>query len=106
MDTYEVYVLLEQDPGLESLIAGGERFALAASAGTSTAAQQAASSIRELPDAPSDLLDPVQALSFLTWVRFAGRHYGKVIILCSGQMRPVLQGLMAHSTVTVFPAEG
>lgn len=105
MDTYELHVLLEQDSGLESLIAEGERFALAAPVGTSTAAHQAASSIRDLPDAPLDLLDPVRALSFLTWVRFAGRHYGKVIIVCSVQMLPVLQGLLAHSAVRVSSAE-
>lgn len=106
MDTYDVYVLMEHDPSLQSLIGRGHRFALAATAGSDAEARASASSIREMPTPASSLLNPASAMGFLTWVRFAGRHYGMVIVVCPAETGSIVQGLLKHSSAVVQMAGG
>lgn len=97
METYDVYILAPQDAGLLPGIVEGRHFALALPVGFDDEACQLASSTRTLSQAASDLLDPVGAIDFLTWVRFAGRHYGLVMIVCPGGTATVIRGLLKHS---------
>lgn len=102
METYDVYILVRQDGDLLPEMVNGRHFALALRADCSGEARRLASSTRTLPQAASDLLDPTSAMDFLTWVRFAGRHYGLVVILCPEERTAaVVRGLLKHSTSVV-----
>lgn len=94
MEEYEIRIITEADPHLQSLIDAGRRFALAVPAGTDALVCASASSIRLLPTSARTLLDPVEAISFLTWIRFGGRHYGMVICLCPVDTASVVAGLL------------
>src|SRR5664280_3410504 len=96
MEEYEIRVITEQDLDLQSLIDTGRRFALALPAGMDSLACTTASSIHYLPGTARTLLDPVEAIGFLTWIRFAGRHYGMVICLCPVDMASVVAGLLGR----------
>ncbi len=96
MERYEIRIVTEQDSALQSLIQGGQRFALAVPAGMDASACASASSIRSLPVSARSLLDPVEAMSFLTWTRFAGRHYGTIVCLCPIETASVLDGLLGR----------
>ena len=96
MEEYEIRIITDQDPHLQSLIDSGRRFALAVPAGTDALVYAAAASIRLLPTSARTLLDPVEAMGFLTWIRFAGRHYGMVICLCPVDMVSVVAGLLGR----------
>lgn len=97
MEEYRVSIITEHDLARVPDVAQGGRFALAISAGTDLLAHSAASSVRLLPDAPQLLLAPAEALSLMTWVRFAGRHYGTVICACSGSMASIVRGLLTNT---------
>ncbi len=97
MEEYEICIITGQDLTLQSLTDDGRHYALAASAGVDISVYPTASSIRSLPTSAWNLLDPVQALGFLTWIRFAGRHYGMIVCLCSAEMASVVAGLVARS---------
>jgi len=96
MEEYEIRVITEQDLHLQSLIDTGRRFALAVPAGTDALVYASASSLRLLPTSARTLLDPVEAIGFLTWIRFAGRHYGMIICLCPVDMASVVAGLLGR----------
>lgn len=94
MEEYEIRVITKPDLHLQSLIDSGRRFALAVPAGTDALVCGSASSLRLLPTSARTLLDPVEAIGFLTWIRFAGRHYGMIICLCSVGVASVVVGLL------------
>ena len=96
MEEYEIRIITEQDLHLQSLIDSGRRFALAVPAGMDALVCAAASSLRFLPTSVRTLLDPVEALGFLTWIRFAGRHYGMIICLCPVDITSVVVGLLGR----------
>src|SRR5450756_562332 len=96
MEEYEIRIITEQDLHLQSLIDTGRRFALAVPAGTDALVYASASSIRLLPASARALLDPVEAIGFLTWIHFAGRHYGLIICLCPVDMASVVAGLLGR----------
>jgi MazG family protein len=96
MEEYEIRIITDQDPHLQSLIDSGRRFALAVPAGTDAVVYAAAASIRLLPTSARTLLDPVEAMGFLTWIRFAGRHYAMIICLCPVDMVSVVAGLLGR----------
>ncbi|RIE16926.1 nucleoside triphosphate pyrophosphohydrolase [Candidatus Cryosericum septentrionale] len=96
MEEYEIRIITEQDLDLQSLIDNGRRFALAVPTGTDALVYASASSIRLLPTSARTLLDPVEAIGFLTWIRFAGRHYGRIICLCPVDMASVVVGLLSR----------
>jgi len=96
MEEYEIRIITEQDLHLQSLIDSGRRFALAVPAGMDALVCASASSLRFLPTSVRTLLDPVEALGFLTWIRFAGRHYGMIICLCPVDITSVVVGLLGR----------
>src|SRR5450756_494146 len=96
MEEYEIRIITEQDPHLQSLIDTGRRFALAVPAGTDVLTYASASSVRLLPTSARTLLDPAEAAGFLTWIRFAGRHYGMIICLCPAELASVVAGLLGR----------
>ena len=96
MEEYEIRIITEQDLHLQSLIDSGRRFALAVPAGMDAPVCASASSLRFLPTSVRTLLDPVEALGFLTWIRFAGRHYGMIICLCPVDITSVVVGLLGR----------
>jgi len=96
MEQYEIRIITEPDLHLQSLIDNGRHFALAVPAGTNTLAYASSSGIRLLPTSARTLLDPVEAIGFLTWIRFAGRHYGTIICLCPVDMASVVVGLLGR----------
>ncbi|WP_165845091.1 nucleoside triphosphate pyrophosphohydrolase [Candidatus Cryosericum terrychapinii] len=96
MEEYEIRIITDQDPHLQLPIHSGRRFALAVPAGTDTLVYASASSIRLLPTSARTLLDPVEAIAFLTWIRFAGRHYGMIVCLCPVDMASVVAGLLGR----------
>jgi XTP/dITP diphosphohydrolase len=96
MEEYEIRIITEPDLHLQSLIDNGRHVALAVPAGTDPLVYASASSIRLLPTSARTLLDPVEAVGFLTWIRFAGRHYGTIICLCSVDMASVVVGLLGR----------
>lgn len=96
MEEYEIRITTEQDPHLQSLTDNGRHVALAMPAGTDALLYASASSIRLLPTSARTLLDPVEAIGFLTWIRFAGRHYGTIMCLCPVDMASVVVGLLGR----------
>jgi len=96
MEQYEIRIITEPDLHLQSLIDNGRHFALAVPAGTNALAYASSSGIRLLPTSARTLLDPVEAIGFLTWIRFAGRHYGTIICLCPVDMASVVVGLLGR----------
>ncbi len=100
MENYKISIIAEHDLTEAPRMAENERFALALPAGTDPSAYGSASSVRLLPDSSEALLEPVEALSFMTWIRFAGRHYGTVTCVCSGPMASVLHGLLGTASGT------
>lgn len=94
MEEYEIWILTEKDPDLQTLLGNGQRFALTVPAGTVAPVNELASDIHFLPASPRALLDPVQAIRFLTWIRFAGRHYSLIVCLCPVDMASVVAGLV------------
>jgi MazG family protein len=96
MEEYEIRIITEPDLHLQSLIDNGRHVALAVPAGTDPLVYASASSVRLLPTSARTLLDPVEAVGFLTWIRFAGRHYGTIICLCSVDMASVVVGLLGR----------
>ncbi|MCX6098297.1 MAG: nucleoside triphosphate pyrophosphohydrolase [Caldiserica bacterium] len=96
MERYEIRILTEQDSALQSLIESGQRFALAVPAGVKGPVCASASSIRFLPISARSLLDPAEAIGFLAWTRFAGRHYGMIICLCPIETASILDGLLGR----------
>jgi XTP/dITP diphosphohydrolase len=94
MERYEIRIVTEQDSALQSLIESGQRFALAVRAGVNGPVCASASSIRFLPISARSLLDPAEAMSFLAWTHFAGRHYGMIICLCPIETASILDGLL------------
>jgi MazG family protein len=96
MEEYEIRIITEPDLHLQSLTDDGRHVALAVPAGTDPVTYASASSIRLLPPSARTLLDPVEAIGFLTWIRFAGRHYGTIICLCPVDMASVVTGLLGR----------
>ena len=96
MDECEIRIITEQDLHLQSLIDTGRRFALAVPAGTDVLVYASASSVRLLPTSARTLLDPVEAIGFLTWIRFASRHYGMITCLCPMDMASIVAGLLGR----------
>ena len=96
MDECEIRIITEQDLHLQSLIDTGRRFALAVPAGTDVLVYASASSVRLLPTSARTLLDPVEAIGFLTWIRFASRHYGMITCLCPVDMASIVAGLLGR----------
>ncbi|MHB8106466.1 MAG: nucleoside triphosphate pyrophosphohydrolase [Candidatus Cryosericum sp.] len=102
MEEYEIHIIAERDAHLESVVGTGQRYAMALPADVD-ASVYAPASIRLLPGSARSLLDPVEAMSFLTWIRFAGRHYGMIICLCPGDMASVVAGLLGRLPGLVHP---
>jgi MazG family protein len=96
MEEYEIRIITEPDLHLQSLTDDGRHVALVVPAGTDPVTYASASSIRLLPPSARTLLDPVEAIGFLTWIRFAGRHYGTIICLCPVDMASVVAGLLGR----------
>ena len=96
MEEYEIRIITEPDLHLQSLTDDGRHVALVVPAGTDPVTYASASSIRLLPPSARTLLDPVEAIGFLTWIRFAGRHYGTIICLCPVDMASVVTGLLGR----------
>jgi XTP/dITP diphosphohydrolase len=96
MEEYEIRIITEPNFHLQSLIDNGRHVALAVPAGTDPLVYASASSVRLLPTSVRTLLDPLEAVGFLTWIRFAGRHYGTIICLCSVDMASVVVGLLGR----------
>lgn len=94
---YEVYLVSEKDLTEGTLFPAEERFALAVPAGMAVAQDGGkASSVCSYP--AEALLDPQEALAFLTWIRFAGRHYGRVFCVGTATSLPLLAGLLSRWT--------
>ena len=98
MEDYRISIISEHDLAQEPDVVDGARFALALPAGKDPMAHATASTIRLLPQSAETLLEPSEALSFLTWARFAGRHYGTVICACDGPLALILRGLLGAPT--------
>jgi XTP/dITP diphosphohydrolase len=98
MEEYRISIIPVQDLAKEPCVAGSMRFALALPAGTDPMAYASASSMRLLPSSARALLEPTAALSFMTWARFAGRHYGTVICACDASLTLAVQGLLGTDT--------
>ncbi|MFA4931816.1 MAG: nucleoside triphosphate pyrophosphohydrolase [Caldisericia bacterium] len=96
MEEYEIRIISEPDPGLQLAFESGRHVAWAVPAGTDALVYASASSIRFLPTSARTLLDPAEAIGFLTWTRFAGRHYGTIICLCPVDMASVVVGLLGR----------
>ena len=94
MEQYDIRIVTEAGPDLQVLVEKGRRFALVLPAGTDPPAYATASSVHYLPTTARTLLDPVEAIGFLTWVRFAGRHYGMIVCVCQSDMASVVSGLL------------
>jgi len=93
--------LSEEDPSLGLLIGRGSRFALAVMPGSDVETRAAASSIWEMPMPASSLLEPAVAMGFITWVRFAGRHYGMVIVTGPAETGGIVRGLLKQCPAVV-----
>jgi MazG family protein len=76
------------------LASEGRRFALAIVPGLAPDLASRASSVYALPDSSEELIDSVGALDFLTWVRFALRHYGSVVCLSSSELASSISDLL------------
>lgn len=76
------------------LASEGRRFALAIVPGLAPDFASRASSVYTLPDSSEELIDSVGALDFLTWVRFALRHYGSVVCLSSSELASSISDLL------------
>ena len=91
-DTVTVATADEQVPS--GLASEGRRFALAIVPGLAPDLASRASSVYALPDSSEALIDSVGALDFLTWVRFALRHYGSVVCLSSSELASSISDLL------------
>ncbi len=96
MDSYKVYIITEEELGTATFLPPEKRFALALPEGMEAGGYAAASAVRRYPGAVEELLDPQKALAFLTWLRFAGRHYGWVVCAGTSEVLSVLTGLLDH----------
>ena len=96
MEEYEIRVISKPDPNLQSAFDRGQHVAWAVPAGTDALVYASASSIRFLPTSARTLLEPVEAIGFLTWIHFAGRHYGTIVCLCPVDMASVVVGLLGR----------
>ena len=104
MEEYDIRIASEAGPELQVLVDEGRRFALALPAGVDSLACTTASSIHYLPGTARTLLDPVEAIGFLTWIRFAGRHYGMIVCVCQSDMAFVVAGLLGRLPELVHPS--
>ena len=98
MEDYRISIITEGDLAHRPDVEENARFALALPAGRDAMEHSVASSIRLLPASPGTLLEPAEALSFMTWVRFAGRHYGTVICACDVPLASAVRGLLGQTT--------
>jgi MazG family protein len=96
MEEYDIRIVTATGPDVQALVERGQRFALALPVGMDALLSASASSIRYVPASARTLLDPVEAISFLTWIRFAGRHYGLIVCLVSDGIAPVVAGLVSR----------
>jgi len=96
MEDYRISIISEGGLAGRPDVEENARFALALPAGRDAMAHSVASSIRLLPGSPQELLEPAEALSFMTWVRFAGRHYGTVICACDAPVVSAVRGLLGQ----------
>ncbi|MFZ2413353.1 MAG: nucleoside triphosphate pyrophosphohydrolase [Candidatus Cryosericum sp.] len=96
MEEYDIRIVAAAGPDVQTLVERGQRFALALPAGMDALVCASASSIRYLPASARTLLDPVEAISFLTWIRFASRHYGIIVCLVSDDIASVVAGLVSR----------
>ncbi|MHB8071326.1 MAG: nucleoside triphosphate pyrophosphohydrolase [Candidatus Cryosericum sp.] len=103
MEDYKISIITEHDLAGRPDVAEEGRFALALAAGIDPLEHSAASSIRLLPSSVQMLLEPVEALSFMTWARFAGRHYGTVICACAAPIASAVRGLLGLTSEPRVP---
>ena len=107
-DAVTVATADEQVPS--GLASEGRRFALAIVPGLASDLASRASSVYALPDSSEELMDSVRALDFLTWVRFALRHYGSVVCLSGSQLASSVSDLLCGAGFVLngaaVPAEG
>ncbi len=96
MEEYDIRIVTAAGTDVQSLVESGRRFALALPSGMDALACASASSIHYLPASARTLLDPVEAIGFLTWIRFAGRHYGTIVCLVSDDIASVVAGLASR----------
>jgi tetrapyrrole methylase family protein/MazG family protein len=97
MEEYKISIITVPDLAEAPHIVEEGRFALALPTGENPLAHSSASSVRPLPDSVQALLEPPEALSFMTWMRFAGRHYGTVICACTTPMASAVRGLLGNT---------
>jgi MazG family protein len=96
MEEYEIAIITEPDQDPQPASDSGLHVAWAVPLGTDASVYASASSVRFLPTSARTLLEPTEAVSFLTWIHFAGRHYGRITCLCPGDMASVVVGLLAR----------
>lgn len=96
MEEYDIRIVTAAGNDVQSLVESGRRFALALPSGMDALICASASSVHYLPASARTLLDPLEAISFLTWIRFAGRHYGMIVCLVSDDIAAVVAGLVSR----------